>query len=270
VPNVGVEESLDVWRTRALELERAIAGIVIGQERAIRLLTIAVFARGDVLLEGNVGVGKTVLLRGFARAIGGAYERIEGTVDLMPADLVCYTYVDERGSPRVAPGPLLKHGEALSIFFFNEVNRARPQLHSLLLRVMAERSVTAFNREYHFPHLQIVADRNRVEKEETFELPAAARDRFLMEIAIEAPVERELQRTLMFDPRFHDATLAAGLGAPRRDPPRKLTLGAMRRNMGGVQLMSRFMARCTSEPMFIPPSQEAGLSNVRSRRESMR
>jgi MoxR-like ATPase len=146
VPNVGVEESLDAWRTRALELEHAIAGIVIGQERAIRLLTIAVFARGDVLLEGNVGVGKTVLLRGFARAIGGAYERIEGTVDLMPADLVYYTYVDEQGSPRVAPGPLLKHGEALSIFFFNEVNRARPQLHSLLLRVMAERSVTAFNR----------------------------------------------------------------------------------------------------------------------------
>jgi MoxR-like ATPase len=195
-----------VWRTRALELERAIAGIVIGQERAIRLLTIAVFARGDVLLEGNVGVGKTVLLRSFARAIGGAYERIEGTVDLMPADLVYYTYVDEQGSPRVAPGPLLKHGEALSIFFFNEVNRARPQLHSLLLRVMAERSVTAFNREYRFPHLQIVADRNRVEKEETFELPAAARDRFLMEIAVEAPVDRELQRTLMFDPRFHDAT----------------------------------------------------------------
>jgi predicted ATP-dependent protease len=68
VSNVGVEESLDVWRMRALELERAIAGIVIGQERAIRLLTIAVFARGDVLLEGNVGVGKTVLLRSFARA----------------------------------------------------------------------------------------------------------------------------------------------------------------------------------------------------------
>src|SRR6185436_4138371 len=157
-----------------------------------------------VLLEGNVGVGKTVLLRSFARAIGGAYERIEGTVDLMPADLVYYTYVDEQGCPRVAPGPLLKHGEALSIFFFNEVNRARPQLHSLLLRVMAERSVTAFNREYRFPHLQIVADRNRVEKEETFELPAAARDRFLMEIEIAVPSDATSRRRLVFDPRFHD------------------------------------------------------------------
>jgi MoxR-like ATPase len=212
----SADATLALWRTRALELERAVGRVVVGQSRAIRLLTIAVLARGDVLLEGNVGVGKTVLLRSVARAIGGAYERIEGTVDLMPADLVYYTYVDEQGSPRVAPGPLLKHGEALALFFFNEVNRARPQLHSLLLRVMAERSITAFNREYRFPHLQIVADRNRVEKEETFELPAAARDRFLMEIAIEAPGDAELQRALMFDPRFHDTTalveeLPAGL-----------------------------------------------------------
>jgi len=212
----GPDAALAVWRARALELERVIGRVVVGQSRAIRLLTIAVLARGDVLLEGSVGVGKTVLLRSFARVIGGAYERIEGTVDLMPADLVYYTYVDEQGSPRVAPGPLLKHGEALALFFFNEVNRARPQLHSLLLRVMAERSITAFNREYRFPHLQIVADRNRVEKEETFELPAAARDRFLMEIPIEAPSEPELQRALMFDPRFHDTTelvdeLPAGL-----------------------------------------------------------
>jgi MoxR-like ATPase len=104
----------------------------------------------------------------------------------------------------VAPGPLLKHGEALAVFFFNEVNRARPQMHSLMLRVMAERSVSAFNREYRFPHLQVFADRNRVEREETFEIPAAARDRFLMEIEVEAPQQREQLYELMVDTRFHD------------------------------------------------------------------
>ncbi|MEX2495190.1 MAG: MoxR family ATPase, partial [Woeseia sp.] len=88
--------------------------------------------------------------------------------------------------------------------FFNEVNRARPQMHSLLLRVMAERSVTAFDREYHFPHLQVFADRNRVEREETFEIPAAARDRFFMELEIQAPSDPELQRRLMVETRFHD------------------------------------------------------------------
>lgn len=200
----GPDSRLADWQKVARETEAAVGAVVVGQARAIRLLTIATFTRGHVILEGSVGVGKTTLLRALARALGGGYERIEGTVDLMPSDLVYYTYVDADGKPQVAPGPLLKHGEALSTFFFNEVNRARPQMHSLMLRVMAERSVTAFNREYRFPHLQVFADRNRVEREETFEIPAAARDRFIMEIEIEAPTDPELLLQLMTDSRFHD------------------------------------------------------------------
>jgi MoxR-like ATPase len=192
------------WRTRALGFEQEIRKAVIGLDPAIRQITLAIFARGHVMLEGDVGVGKTTLLRAVARGLGGAYERIEGTIDLMPNDLIYHTYINEQGKPQVDPGPILKHGDFLSVFFFNEVNRARPQVHSLLLRVMAERSITAFNREYVFPYLQVFADRNRVEKEETFEIPSAARDRFLMELHIETPREPELQRALMFDPRFHD------------------------------------------------------------------
>ena len=120
---------------------------------------------------------------------GGAFARIEGTIDLMPSDLIYYTYINEDGRPAVEPGPLIRHGEDLAVFFFNEINRARPQVHSLLLRAMAERSVAAFNREYRFPHLLVFADRNRVEREETFEIAAAARDRFMMEITIDAPAD---------------------------------------------------------------------------------
>ena len=193
----------DQW-PKALAFEEQIKNAIVGQEQAVRLVTIAVFARGHVLLEGGVGVGKTTLLRAVARAIGGECERIEGTIDLMPADLIYYTYLDDQGKPGVAPGPLLRRGGGLSTFFFNEINRARPQVHSLLLRVMAERAVTAFNREYAFPHLQVFADRNRVEKEETFELPAAARDRFLLEISVPAPNQPEILEQLAFEPRFHD------------------------------------------------------------------
>ena len=102
------------------------------------------------------------------------------------------------------PGPILAQGENLSVFFFNEINRARPQVHSLLLRVMAERSITAFNREYYFPHLLVFADRNAVEKEETFELPGAARDRFLMELEINPANDSAVHKALTFNSRFHD------------------------------------------------------------------
>ena len=208
------DELLADWRARALALEAEVNKVVVGQERVVRLVNTAIFARGHVLLQGDVGVGKTTLLRAFAQGLGGAYARIEGSVDLMPGDLIYYTYIGEQGRPAVEAGPLIRHGEDLAIFFFNEINRARPQVHALLLRAMAERSVEAFNREYKFPHLLVFADRNRVEREETFEVSAAARDRFMMEIAIDAPTGEADRRALIFEPRFHDAdALLASLAA---------------------------------------------------------
>lgn len=210
---------LDAWRRRALALEASVNRVMVGMPRTVRLMLVSLFARGHVLLEGDVGVGKTTLLKAMARGIGGGYERIEGTVDLMPGDLVYHTLIADDGRPRVLPGPLLSHGPALSIFFFNEINRARPQVHALLLRVMAERTLNAFNREHRFPHVTVYADRNRVEREETFELPAAARDRFLMEIEVEAPAEPAQLEALMFDPRFHDnEALIAPVEAGAIDP----------------------------------------------------
>ncbi|MCH9698067.1 MAG: MoxR family ATPase [Gammaproteobacteria bacterium] len=194
---------LSHWRHNAHLFQQEISKAVIGLDDAIRLFTICIFSRGHVMLEGDVGVGKTTLLRAVTTALGGEYERIEGTIDLMPNDLLYHSFIDEQGKPKVDPGPLLKHNEQLATFFFNEVNRARPQVHSLLLRVMAERRVSAFNRDYHFPHLQVFADRNRVEKEETFEIPSAARDRFLMELKIEIPVDKNARKELVFDSRFH-------------------------------------------------------------------
>lgn len=203
----ATEQQLVDWRTKALNLEQELNQIILGLPTAIRLILIAIFSRGHVLLEGNVGVGKTTLLRAAARALGGGYQRVEGTIDLMPQDLIYHTYIDAEGKPKVEPGPLVAQESELSVFFFNEINRARPQVHSLLLRVMAERSVSAFNREYYFPHLQVFADRNAVERDETFELPGAARDRFLMEVEVTPSQESAIHKALTFETRFHNTDM---------------------------------------------------------------
>ncbi|MFM2118626.1 MAG: hypothetical protein RL722_94 [Pseudomonadota bacterium] len=210
------------WRERALAVEAAVRHAVIGQDAAIRLINTAVFARGHVLLQGDVGVGKTTVLRAFAHVLGGRYGRIEGTVDLMPNDLLYHAYITAEGRPAVEPGPLTAEGEALSIFFFNEINRARPQVHALMLRVMAERSVTAFNREIRLPWLQVFADRNRVEREETFEIAQAARDRFMMEVTVETPADEATRLALAFDPRFHDVDALVDALPAELAPPAEL------------------------------------------------
>ncbi|MDP8567489.1 AAA family ATPase [Methylophilus aquaticus] len=202
---VNSEHQLADWHTHALSLEEEVKKVVVGQDKAIRAINIAIFARGHVLLEGGVGVGKTTLLQSIARCLGGAYQRIEGTVDLMPNDLIYHTFLGEDGRPKIEEGPLLQAGEKLSVFFFNEINRARPQVHALMLRVMAERNIHAFKQEYRLPHMLVFADRNQVEKNETFEIPSAARDRFMMEIPIEIPADRALRKSLMFDVKFQHA-----------------------------------------------------------------
>jgi MoxR-like ATPase len=236
-------EQLHDWRARALRLEEEVSKAILGQQDTIRLINVALFARGHVLLEGDVGVGKTTILRAFARAIGGEFERVEGTVDLMPGDLVYHTYVDASGKPRIDPGPLLRHEQRLTTFFFNEINRARPQVQSLLLRAMAERSVSAFNREYRFPFMSVFADRNRVEKEETFELASAARDRFMFELRMPTPVDLEVRRALVFDPAFHDVDALLERVTPEILPWRELNSvgSAIQRSVSASAALERYV-----------------------------
>ena len=237
------EEQLEDWRQRALRVESEVGKAIVGQQPVLRLLNVALFARGHVLLEGDVGVGKTTVLRAFARAVGGAFERVEGTIDLMPGDLIYHTYVDAEGRPRIEPGPLLRHGEQLTTFFFNEINRARPQVQSLLLRAMAEHTVSAFNREYRFPVMLVFADRNRVEREETFELASAARDRFMLELRMPTPADFQTRRSLVFDPAFHDVDELLLRVAPEILPWRDMNRigAAIQRSVRASEALERYV-----------------------------
>jgi MoxR-like ATPase len=238
-----LEPHLQDWRTRALRIEEEVRRAIIGQDETVRMINVALFARGHVLLEGDVGIGKTTLLRAFARAVGGDFERVEGTIDLMPGDMIYRTYIDAEGKPRIEPGPLLRHGERLVTFFFNEVNRARPQVQSLLLRAMAERTVSAFNQEFRFPHMLVFADRNKVEKEETFELASAARDRFMLEVRMPTPAQTEVRRALVFDPAYHDAEHLLESVAPGVVPWQELNAiaAAIQRSVTASKALERYV-----------------------------
>ncbi len=203
-------QKIHEWRDYAEKIQLDANNKILGQEKAIKLIIISLFSRGHVLLEGGVGVGKTTLLQIITKLIGGEYERVEGTVDMMPNDIIYHASINDEGKPHISNGPLLKKGENLSIFFFNEINRARPQVHSLLLRAMAEKSISAFNKDVFLPNMVVFADRNQVEKNETFELPAAARDRFMMEISIQAPEEKELRDAIIFNTQFQNTTKLVG------------------------------------------------------------
>lgn len=237
------EKDLQAWRIRALRLEEEIGKAILGQPDIVRLINIALFARGHVLLEGDVGVGKTTILRAFARAVGGEFERVEGTVDLMPGDLIYHTYVDADGKPRIEPGPLLRFGERLTTFFFNEINRARPQVQSLLLRAMAERTVSAFNREHRFPYMIVFADRNRLEREQTFELASAARDRFMFELRMPTPEDAAIRRALVFSPDYHDVDELLERVSPGILPWRELNdVGAaIQRSVKSSETLERYV-----------------------------
>jgi MoxR-like ATPase len=114
---------------------------------------------------------------------------------------------------------------------------------SLLLRAMAERTVSAFNREYRFPSMIVFADRNRVEKEETFELASAARDRFMFELRMPTPTDVAVRRALVFDPGYHDVDELLERVSPEILPWRELNdVGAaIQRSVTASEALERYV-----------------------------
>src|SRR5579885_2148942 len=181
----------------ARKLEQELCSIVIGQERVIRELLLALLSGGHVLLEGVPGLGKTLLVRTLADALTLKFARIQFTPDLMPADIVGTTIVTEQsdnagsGSKRVfsfQPGPIFAN-----IVLADEVNRATPKTQSALLEGMQERTVSVGDRTRPLPlPFFVLATQNPLEMEGTYPLPEAQLDRFLLKIMVNFPKAADL------------------------------------------------------------------------------
>ena len=165
-------------------IQERLDGTVIGMRDLIRALVIAVVARGHVLVEGPPGLGKTLLGKSLAAALSGRFTRIQGTADLMPADITGVHVFDERAREFVLhPGPVFT-----DVLLVDEINRAGPKTQSALLEAMAERQVTIDRKTYALPPgFLVIATQNPHEYEGTFPLPESQLDRFMMRIDVSFP-----------------------------------------------------------------------------------
>ena len=174
-------------------LARELGRAVIGAERAVRALTIALIARGHVLVQGVPGLGKTLLAKSLARVLGGEFKRIQGTPDLMPSDITGIHIFDQARREFVfRPGPLFA-----DVVLVDEINRAGPKTQSALLEAMEERQVSIEREAFRLPEdFLVIATQNPREFEGTYPLPESQLDRFMLRIDMVYPA-RELEAEVL-------------------------------------------------------------------------
>ncbi|WP_017663334.1 AAA family ATPase [Baaleninema simplex] len=161
---------------------------IVGKERAIRLVLVALLSGGHALLEDVPGVGKTLLAKSLARSIGGKFQRIQCTPDLLPTDITGTNIWNPRtGDFEFLPGPVFAN-----VLLSDEINRATPRTQSALLEVMEEKQVTVDGVSRGVPQpFFVIATQNPIEYQGTFPLPEAQMDRFTLSLSLGYPTEAE-------------------------------------------------------------------------------
>lgn len=178
--------TLEELRAAADAIRDEIGKAVHGQDDAVEMLLIALFANGHVLLEGPPGTAKTLLARSFASSLALGFGRVQFTPDLMPGDVLGASIFDfQTNAFRLTKGPVFT-----DILLADEINRAPPKTQAALLQAMNERFVTIDGADHTLgEHFFVLATQNPIEQQGTYPLPEAQLDRFLFKLVIDFPDE---------------------------------------------------------------------------------
>ena len=162
--------------------------VIVGQKPMLERVLIGLLCNGHVLLEGVPGLAKTLTVRTFADAIAAAFQRIQFTPDLLPADLIgTVIYNQQTASFAVRKGPIFAN-----VILADEINRAPAKVQSALLEAMQERQVTIGNTTFPLPSpFLVLATQNPIEQEGTYPLPEAQVDRFMLKVKVGYPTREE-------------------------------------------------------------------------------
>ncbi|HSW06428.1 AAA family ATPase [Aquabacterium sp.] len=183
-PTSSAPEAATLMERILYEVKR----VVVGQDRFLERVMVALLAQGHLLVEGVPGLAKTLTVRTLAATLRGSYKRIQFTPDLVPADLVgTRIYNQKTGEFGTTLGPVFAN-----LLLADEINRAPAKVQSALLEVMQERQVTIAGESHRVPSpFVVMATQNPIETEGTYPLPEAQVDRFMMKVLVDYPNDDE-------------------------------------------------------------------------------
>jgi len=184
-------------------IRKEIGKLIVGQDKVVEELLLAIFARGHCILEGVPGLAKTLLVSTLARSLNLSFSRIQFTPDLMPADITGTEVIQEDKASGTRAFKFMRGPVFANVILADEINRTPPKTQAALLESMQERQVTVGGERHELPvPFFVLATQNPIEQEGTYPLPEAQQDRFMFKIKVHYPSweeEREVVKSTTAD-----------------------------------------------------------------------
>ena len=199
-------ESLEIFQESTAKIRDELAKVIIGQEKVIDQLLIAIFSKGHCLLEGVPGLAKTLMVSTLAKSLRMDFNRIQFTPDLMPSDITGTEVIQEDKTTGAREFKFLNGPVFANVVLADEINRTPPKTQAAMLEAMQERQVTVGMVRHELPDpFFVLATQNPIEQEGTYTLPEAQQDRFMFKVFVEYPNYEEEYRVADTTTRVEDA-----------------------------------------------------------------